>query len=130
MLHMRFSNCDGCSEPKNGFWKLQDQSKLSRKGFKIPPKSNCKGVKSSCKAIVVQRTPLNLHFFKNYQLFNEFRTSKWIQNRRKNPSKSILENNIFLKTTFNRIFIVLASKNQSQINVFSPLFLIRGFSEN
>ena len=122
MLHMRFSNCDGCSEPKNGFWKLQDQSKLSRKGFKIPPKSNCKGVKSSCKAIVVQRTPLNLHFFKNYQFVDEFRTSKWIQNRRKNPSKSILENNIFLKTIFNRFSIVLTSKNRSKIKFFRNFF--------
>ena len=61
---------------KNGFWRLQNQSKSSPEGFKIHPKS-------SSKALAFQKTPSNLNFLENYWFSHDFWTPKWSQNRRK-----------------------------------------------
>ena len=104
-----------CWTQKKRFWRLKNHSKSSSEGLKIHPKR-------SSKAIVLQRTPSNIIFFEYLQFSDDFWTPKCTSNSRKNPSNSMLQNNTFLDSNLKRIFYVLASENERQIEQLAYLF--------
>ena len=69
-------------------------------------------------------------FFDFLMIFGLPKSSQNPKNSQKNAKKSMLKKHTFFNTIFSRFFMVLASENDSKIEVFSDFFRKRRFCKN